>query len=170
MTNSIWESIADTPWWVYLVFIILIRMGYAATKGRVVHIRSFLVLPVIFIFTSLLNFFVNISFTPTNIALWLGTTLIGIAVGCIQFQLMKIKAVPNENKLYLPGTWGLLILLMLLFAARYYTGYEIALDPTILQQPKWMMGMFLLYGLLTGLFIGRAFCAVRRLKRGPYTV
>ncbi len=168
MTQSIWDTIANTPWWVYVIFIFLLRAGLSATKPRTVPLRSFFVLPAILIPLSLINFFIDVNLTPTNVGMWLGALLVGILLGKVQFRLLRIKAIPKEAKLHVPGSWSLLIVLLVIFLTRYYYGHEMAIDPDVLKQPKWMMAMFLAYGFFTGLFIGRAISAVRCVKSGPF--
>ncbi len=166
MNTSIWEVIANTPWWVFAILVYLIRVGLLATRSRVVHIRRMLTVPLIFIGLSFVSLYNNPQLSNNQIAMWVGAFSIGSILGWLQFKALKIKAVKKTSSfLYVPGTWSLLTIILTMFAIRYYYGYENTIDPAIAQSKPWI---FFAYGLFTGLFAGRIAYAIRCIKTGPY--
>jgi len=168
MTNSIWNILAETPWWVYVLFIYLIRLGIKATKPQTVPLKNLLLLPLAFFTLSCLSIYFSLKITALHIALWSLALLVGSFLGFLQGRLLKIKAIKHESQLHFPGSWSLLIMLLIIFASKYYLGHETAIDPAILTQPSSAAAMFALYGLMTGLFFGRVGYAIKCIKVGPY--
>ncbi|RDI45161.1 DUF6622 family protein [Aquicella lusitana] len=167
MNNSIWEIIAGTPWWVYVLFVLLVRFGILASKPRIIPFRQLLLLPAVFIplsFASLYQMHLSLSL----FGLWAGALLLGAAGGWLQFRFINIKAIKNQSKLYVPGTWSILIIILIVFAVKYYYSYESAVNPGQIINPHINVWFALLYGLFTGLFIGRVAYALRCLKTGPF--
>ena len=166
MTNSIWEIVADTPWWVYVLFAFLVRVGLQATKARVISARKLLTIPLIFISLSFFNMYSNTELTIDHVAIWMSALCAGGLLGWLQYKALKIQAVKNTTSLYMPGTWSLLVIILTMFTIRYYIGYQNAVSPQLFAEPKtWII---FLYGIFTGLFAGRSFYALRCIKTGPY--
>lgn len=168
MPTTIWEIIAGTPWWVFGLFIYLSYAGFLATKPQIVPLKTLFIIPVIFVFMSIISMFTVLHITLNNLGLWCAAGLTGCALGWLQFRAMKVKAIRNEAKLYMPGSWLLLVIVLILFACRYYINYEVALDPAFLSQSKYTSYIYIIFGLFTGLFAGRLLFARRVLKAGPY--
>lgn len=169
MHDSIWQAIANIPWWIYGTFIYLLRLGFLATKPRIISIKSILILPGFLIFISLLSIYLNKQFNFLHFLTWLSTFLLGTGCGWLQFRFFNIKAIKNEAKLYVPGTWSLLIVIVVSFSSRlYFLNASNKIDFALFLQPPLVIWLFALYGLLTGLFFGRITYALRCLKVGPY--
>lgn len=167
MTNSIWEIIANTPWWVFLLFGYLLWVGFLATKPHQVHIKTLFLFPAFLFIFSLISL-ISFHFSVTTILIWLGAMLLGASLGWLHYQSLRVRAVQNAQKIYVPGTWVLLFIIIAGFSAKFYFGYEIAINPEFSFQPTYYIAMILLYGLLTGLFFGRFLYARHCLKFGPY--
>lgn len=168
MTNSTIQTIANTPWWVYVLFVFLIRVGFSAMKSRIVPFRTLFILPSIFLVLSVMSLYSYLFFNPKHIAIWMGAILLGSLLGWLQFKVQNIKAVKNTAKIMLPGTSSILIMMICLFIARYYFSFQLSVDPNLFTQENYLVKALFIYGLFTGLFLGRAMYAIRCLRSGPY--
>ena len=169
MNDSIWQAIANIPWWIYATFIYLIRLGLLASKPRVVPIQNLFILPSFFVLLSLVCIYTSKELSFFTLSIWLSTLLLGALLGWFQFRMFKIKAIKEEAKLYLPGTWSLLILILISIALKFYfINSANTFDAHVLTQPKFAGWLFSLYGFFTGLFLGRFFYSWRCLKVGPF--
>ena len=168
MNHAHWETIANTPWWLYVFFIYLSWMAYLATKPRLVPVKSIFIFPVFFITLSIISLYLSARWNLLYISIWAAALVTGTLLGWLQFRLLKIKAVKNKSLLYMPGTWSLLVIIFTLFIAKFYFGFDGAIHPNQLSNPHFIRWIFLLYGIFTGLFIGRITYAVRCLKKGPF--
>jgi len=169
MTNTIWDKIADTPWWYFLAFAFLVHASFLATKPRVIHVRSIFLSPIIPITLSIFSIHHFIPMTTQNIAAWLDALVLGVALGWLQFYISNIQAILHQPKIYIPGTWQLFIIVMAAFSAKIYYGFTIGFDPNILSDPDYAPIFMFAYGLITGLFCGRLTYSVQCIKSGPYS-
>lgn len=169
MNNSIWEVIAETPWWFYLLFIYLLNIARLLSRTRIMPIKNLIIFPAIFFALSLIGIFFMIKLNVQNILIYFEMLLLGSFLGWLHFRLQKIKALKNEAKLVIPGSWTLAVIVIILFATRFYFRYELLqINPDILRQPEYASYFMLFYGLITGLFLGRLAFAIHCYKRGPY--
>lgn len=168
MTNSVWDIIAGTPWWVFVLLIYLIRIGYDATKPSIVELKKLFILPAVLIGLSAMGIYTLTQHQPINLLVTIAALLFGIPLGWVHYKLLKIKAVPDKKQLHIPGTWSVLVLILLIFAVKYYTGYQMDVNPEVLLKPQNAIKILALYGLFIGLFIGRLAYSCRCLKYGPF--
>lgn len=169
MTSSfILETIASTPWWFYVLVVLVVKLAFIATKPRLVEIKKLFVMPIVFISISILIFAYTYKINPTTIGIWLSTLMAGTLLGFLHFRFLKIKAVKEKAALYFPGSKSLFVLILVLFAARYYFNTHLNIDPQTLLQPATLARLIPLYGFFTGVFIGKAWYALRCVKVGPF--
>lgn len=167
-TSNVWESVAATPWWVYGLFLYLMNLCYLTTKARIIHIKNIFIMPGLLLSLTFISMFFILHPRLNDIYLWIGGLLSGIPAGWLHFRLLRIKAIAYENKLYIPGTWGMFVLVFSLLAIKHYYGYRIAFDLQAIKYGAYNTQLLFLYGLVTGLFIGRVRYALRCIKHGPY--
>ncbi|EKD71347.1 MAG: hypothetical protein ACD_46C00204G0001 [uncultured bacterium] len=169
MSYDFWQSIASTSWWYFLIFSYVIFMGVLSTKTRVVEIKNnIFILPTLFFISTISTLIIAKQFTLKNAGIWAVGILIGYAISWLQLRFSKIRAIRNENKLKVPGSWNILMTLGIVLVVKYYTGYNFtfdiyAYDPTHLF--FWLAG---LYGLFSGLFLGKMIYCHRCIKFGPF--
>ena len=166
--DNIWQIIANTPWWIAPLFCYLMYLGYLANKPRTLSYASLLRAPLIFTAFTIVAMFTYLNHTPLNILIWLATLIIGTIMGWLNFKLTKVKAIKDERKLALPGTWMLWIFSIGIFTAKFYYHYDFMLDLETVKQPHFQYALCTLYGFFTGLFIGKIIYARHALKFGPY--
>lgn len=153
-STSIWETIANTPWWVFVIFFYLTWIGLLATKPSTIRINQLLIFSIIFFCGSMVCL-LTLQFHLITLLFWLAALGIGIASGWLQFSFTKLTFLKNENKLQVPGSWNLLIILFLFLATKYYYRYELALIPNMLSNPFSQQILIIIYGAITGVFVGR---------------
>lgn len=168
MQTSIWEKIADTPWWFSLVIIGFVGIAWLATKPKTVPVKNLFFVPAIYIPLSVASICLTIPLNAIAILLWLGAALLGIAVGWLHYRLIKIKAVKNQASLYVPGTWSIFGLLLVVAVSKYYYDYPLMIDPQLFAQAEYANLFVGLYGLFAGIFIGKIIYSLRCVKNGPF--
>jgi hypothetical protein len=170
METSIWQSIALTPWWVYFIGTYLIWAGYQATKPRLVTVSQLTIMPVLFLSLSVMNMCaMPIQFSVMHLSIWGSTLFLGVGLSYLQCRLFKIKTDKASNSLCLPGTWLILIALMVCVALKFYFDISLSIDPMVFINPENTILSVFLYGLITGLFIGRLSYTIRCLRVGDFT-
>lgn len=167
--QSVWQLVSDTPWYVYVILILLINLGIRASKTQVIPLRKLFIIPVVFTALSLHTLMTSVAFSYTNLACWFITILISAVLGWYQVARFPIK-VDRENKLIkVPGTWSTLIIILLIFASKYYIGYQLAVHPYLLGQPSFEMIILAVAGFCNGWFIGKLACYIQRYIKLPST-
>lgn len=169
MTKSVWDIIAETPWWFYPFVFGFFYIGFAATKPKVVHLRQIFPLPILYLALSFVCIYVGIHSTISNWCYWLGSCVLGTALGWLQMMARRVKAIKNSDQLYLPGSWVLFFIVIALVVLKYYLNYQFSyLTLDILSDPKNAEIFMALFGFCAGLYLGQIAYAVRTIKVGPY--
>lgn len=162
--NGIWQTLVHTPWWVYLLLIFLIRVGIRASKTHVVSLKKLFIVPIIFTFMSIHTLFTSFTVGALTITTWAVAILIGMALGWIQVHRYSLQVDMKNLLIQVPGTWSTLIIILIIFIAKYYFSYELSVDPQLAQQTIFEICALAISGIFTGLFIGRLICYLYRLK------
>lgn len=166
--DIIWKSLLNTPWWVYLVFIYVLKVGYDATKERVISLHRLFILPTLFTAFSIYNFLTYFRPSAITVITYLLAFLIGIVIGWVLVRSVDLKFDKKQGLVRLPGTFTTLFLVLLIFFAKYYLGYSLAIDPTLATDTTFELLMLSISGICTGIFIGRLACYLWRKHRAGH--
>lgn len=169
MSYSAWGTIAETPWWIYLIVLYVLKVAYQSTKPAFITLKSSMLFPSIV--TSILIFsmasLIRLDFYQY---LLLALSLVpGLILGCLQFHFRRIKAIKSKNQFYIPGSWSVFVIVFTLFLAKFYFyGFNFSLNAEALKQNNNSLPMIALCGLMIGLMIGRMGSFYRCMKVGPF--
>lgn len=165
--TAIIEALKHTPWWVYLVFYILIQRGMAARRPNVAPLWRLALLPGVF---GVLDVEALIRHGADNAAalpLWLLAILAGAVFG---HRLVRDNAVRADHAQWLIGLEGdttVLPLALIVFAVKYALAYLMAADPTLAQQTAFLLLSFAIGGFCTGIFVGRVGTYYVKFRQAP---
>lgn len=168
--KDLYQIVINTPWWVYLLAMYLIKIGINATKTRMVSLKKLFLMPLIFILMSvhtLIEYFTMNSFAISVLGFAMG---IGILLGWLQVFRYSLKVDRQRALIQIPGTWSTLGVIVIIFTAKYYFGYKLALDPTLAKEMNFAISLLGVSGVCTGLFLGRLGCYLYRFKTLPSTM
>lgn len=170
MDASIWQTIAETPWWLYVIAAYFIMICWVATRPSIVPVKSLLVLPCLFLLFSLPALILYSEFNMVNSLLAFLIGGVGVPFGWLEFKIHRIKAFKNEDKLYIPGTWNLFILIAIFCLLKFYFEFTLNdfLTLKIFTHHKLSTNLIFVYAFLLGFFIGRYGYARQCLKSGPF--
>lgn len=164
----IWQTLIHTPWWVYLLLVYLIIVGLKASKARVIPFWKIFVLPIIFLSISIQNLATIENIEYLSIISWIAAILGGSLYGWWQVKRLDIKIDKKNLLIQIPGSWDTLIIIVIIFIAKYYLGYEKATNPVLVEQLNFKVSMLVVSGLCTGLFLGKLLGYMRHYKRDTY--
>lgn len=153
----IWQTVIHTPWWVYLLLVYLIIVGLKASKSRIIPFWKIFVLPTIFLSISIQNLTTIENIEYLSISSWIVAMLVGSLFGWWQVKRLDIKIDKKGSLIQIPGSWDTLLVIIIIFIAKYYFGYEKATNPVLVAQLNFKVSMLVLSGVCTGLFLGRLF-------------
>lgn len=162
--NNIWQALTHTPWWVYLILLMVVHASVRALKPHKIPLRKLFFLPVIFAFFSVHTLVTHFSITLFSVGTFSVAHAIGIFIGCLQVSRISFRY-DKKNKLFeMPGTWTTLINISIIFATKYYFGFEIAEDPKLLENTHFELALLGVNGITTGMFLGRLACFLYRMR------
>lgn len=158
----IWEVLTHTPWWVFVLFFYLLKVGIDATKPRTVILKKLFILPSIFLGISINTLFKSFDLSFSTLGMYLSSLILGIMIGLLLIKNLQIKFDRDHNLIRLPGTFSTLILILITFSTKYYFGYLLSTAPSIAKNPLFIISQLGMSGVCSGLFIGRLICFLFR--------
>lgn len=166
--NTVYQALVHTPWWVYALFFYLLKVGLDATKPHTTSIRALFIFPSTLLLLSLNSLIRSIQSSSLSFFLYTTTLIIGMAAG---WALVKNKNLQFDHKkgiIRLPGTWVTLSIILIIFTTKYYFGYSLATNPSLIENPQFEFSMLGTSGTCTGMLIGRLLCYLYRKKTAPH--
>jgi hypothetical protein len=168
MNDSIWQMIASTPWWAFVLFAYLLYVGYLASKPSTLPLRNLMFASVVFVTISIVAMIALVKPNTADLACWATMLLLGTGTSWLHYRLLKIKAIKDQKQLQMPGTYNVIILVLATFTAKYYYGYNINFRPDMFQDPSYALAIMSFYGFFTGAMVGRIYYTMHTIKYGPF--
>ena len=155
MTHFILTVISHTPTWVWLILASLTLTGLLQARQHTVSRLRVVVQPVAMGTLSLWSTTAAFGWHLTVQPLW----LVGLAMGLMLNRALilprSVKAL-DDGRFAIGGSWIPLALILSIFALRYVASASLAIVPALHHEPAFAAAVSLLYGLPTGLLVGRA--------------
>ncbi|MFH1644396.1 MAG: DUF6622 family protein [bacterium] len=155
MFNKILEAMAGTPWWAWVALFYVISIGILNLKTRVRQLYTIFILPTIFLVMFLQSLISNFGFSFYPWLIWLIALFAGLNLGWFLFINIQIKADRKKQLIKIPGSPATLILVLLVFAVKYFFGYTQAVNPEFAQSLFFVNSKLISSGCIEGIFIGR---------------
>lgn len=165
--EGILQALKGTPLWVYLLFVFLIWLGVKSIKTRVLSIYRLAILPTFITFMGIqtARSAFSISFLP--VFAFVLALILGGALGMREMGKKMLRVDQKRHLVEVPGTWMTLILILVIFSAKYYFGYALARDPTRAEDTTFELSLLSVTGLCVGLLVGRFVIYLYKLIKGP---
>jgi hypothetical protein len=176
MVETITQALKGTPWWAFVLFAYLIAVGVRARKPSVVTLKRLIILPIIFTAMSL-NALISLHGLHLSILIaWLVCFLGGGGFGWAMVQRLYVKVDHEQRAIHLPGSWSTLILILVVFATKYFFGYAAVMGQTYFYgyyfetHPEGQNSTFmtsvdpLVSAVVAGIFAGRFIYLLRRYR------
>lgn len=157
------DILINTPWWVYVLFVILMIIGLKATKPRAVPFHRIILLPGIFTIWNIAWLADRLQGHLFLFIFWVIGLIIGAFIGWQTVLSWKVHFDPHRKLISLPGTWTTLIFIFLVFAVRYFFVYNYETHPEV--APHLFTADATISGVITGIFIGRSLEIYRKCRR-----
>jgi hypothetical protein len=153
--DSIIYALVGTPLWVWGILTYLLFIGIRAIKIRLLHPLRLFVVPIIF---TGINY--KLIFSGNNFSTYMIFLITGFLIGFFVGLKTSIKILHNLKRIELPGNYYTIAFLLLFFIGKYILGYLGATDPSMII--KYTFIDTCISGLLSGYFLGIAFCYLKR--------
>jgi hypothetical protein len=164
--HSVGNTLTGTPWWVYALFFYLMFIGFRASQTRVVSLKKLCILPLILTYFSLHTLITVVKVDFYSVITLLIAGLVGVAIGWHYVNRFKIKVDKQKYLFEIPGTWSTLIVILLIFVTKYYFGYEMAVNPALVNHAGFEFALLSVSGVFTGWFVGKLVAYLYKLRTG----
>lgn len=152
------------PWWVYLLLAYLVIIGLKALKTHIIPLQKLFILPLIFSVLSISSLVTDLTLSSLSIGAWTVTSLIGAFIGWDFVKRLEIKVDKKQHLIEIQGTWSPLAIMLIIFASKYYFGYQLAVKPFLSEDVAFQLGRVCISGLCMGLLLGRLLCFLNRFR------
>ena len=151
MTNPL-LIVTNTPWWVFLLFALLVALGVQALGRRTMPLRRAFITPGVFIGWGLIGLALATRTTAAVIPAWALAAVAGAALAWVSVRLEGLKVDHGRAAVELPGSALPLIRNMVIFAAKYAFAVAMALRPGL--RPELLPWDMAVSGAAFGYFVG----------------
>lgn len=152
---TIANFIKDTPIWVWVLLVFLIKRGITALSDREMRIERLFILPLIFLVWGIYSVIHETASTDASLAVMLVGLVAGIGIGWgIWNSQPRLRNGAEENVIIRAGTPITLILIVLLFIVKFGLTASLALWPVLFYSLHYNLLFGLLSGVLDGIFWG----------------
>lgn len=158
------EILADTPWWVYILFVGLVIIGMKSLKPRTISFARLILLPAVFTIWNIVWLTERLAGQYSFLLFWFISLSAGVFVGRETVRRWKIKADHRNKTISLPGTKSTLILILLVFAFRYFFVYNYETHPHA--SSHFFLADSIVSGVIIGIFIGRSLELYQKYRKG----
>lgn len=157
--ESIIEALKGTPWWVYVILVVIIKMGLEARKSRVIPLKKIFIFPVLILAWSIFGIFQHFN-GVADLFYWIIFVIIGCYLGYRLVKGFLIRADRKKHRIKVPGTNLILIMALIIFATKYFFGYYYATHTYIPESINILR--LATTGLISGILVGRVFCYLKK--------
>ena len=153
--HTLQQTLLDTPWWVYAIFIYVIYRGIRASQTRVIPLARLFILPLIIVVFASHTLLAMTTLSGDLVINWVLTLIVGFLIGWWLTKIRDIKVDQEKGLLQISGSWISLIVILFIFGSHYYVGYMTAVHPEVVQQTFFAHIIFALNGITMGIVVGR---------------
>lgn len=167
MAHFILNVISHTPPWVWLILAGVTLMGLLQTRQHTVSGLRVLIQPMALGSVSLWSTAGAFGWHLTVQPMWLVGLAMGLALNRALILPRSVRALA-DGRFTIAGSWVPLALMLSIFALRYVAAASLAIVPTLHHEPAFAAAVSLLYGLPTGLLVGRAWRVLGHARRANH--
>ena len=149
------EILKHTPPWVFVLFFVLLALGWYQSKGRTIGRGKVVMVPCAMIALSLYGVISAFGVAPVGIIAWLvGTT--GAAALGVALAVPRGVVYDEETLSFsIPGSWLPLLLMMAIYFTKYAVGVVLGRGLPFAASAEFTAVVSLAYGSFSGLFLAR---------------
>lgn len=152
------EILKRTPPWVFVLFFALLIMGYLQSKDRIISRGKVAILPVAMICLSFYGVLSAFGMgRPVGLVSWAAGIFLAGFLGRKFASPAGVVYSTTKRSYSVPGSWFPLFLMMAIFFIKYAVGVILARKLPIANEQIFIVPVSLCYGLISGLFLVRAF-------------
>lgn len=150
------QILLHTPRWVFGLFAVLLALGLSQLAGRRASLVKVSILPLAMLALSFYGVWAGFASQPWVLLGWLKALSVSTLL-VLRRPLPAGSAYDDSAREFtLPGSAVPLAMMMGIFFTKYAVGVALSLQPGLAQNTTFAWAISLLYGALSGVFLGRA--------------
>ncbi len=149
------QILTHTPVFVWALLAGLLALGLMQARTRRVGVGRVLILPAVLLGLGLWSLLPGLSAQPAIAAVWLAALALGMAAGRRTPQAPGTAWLAEERHFVMPGSWIPMAFIVVIFTLRYTSSVALVLHPEWRASFPVQAPLALVFGVLTGLTIGR---------------
>lgn len=150
------QIITRTPVWVWALLALLIWLGYQQTKPQILGLPRIIIIPVVLTGLSIYSTLSAFGISPEVIVTWLTAAALSVFIVLQRPLAAGNKFDSHSRRLHVMGSFVPLALMMGIFVTKYVVGVTLNLHPEFTQNTNFALRFSALYGVFSGIFMGRA--------------
>jgi hypothetical protein len=161
------QIITHTPLWVWVLLVTLLGLGWLQSRPRQVARWQLLALPLALLMLGLWSMSPGFVAQPLAAVVWLASLILGGRLGLKLPRASATRWLPDQQRVHLPGSWVPMLIIITIFLLRYVTGVAQAMHPDWRNQLTMQAPLAVAFGVLSGVFLGRAAGLWALTRKGP---
>ena len=149
---SVLDIVARTPLWVWPLLVLVLWLGWSASRPRIVHPLRLAALPLVGLGMTVAGA-VQSTAPPLTLAGWLVGLLFSLPIGRLVGRQRSVAWQP-DGRIRIDGGWFMLGFAVSIFAVRYALGVTFGIWPTLATQSAWVAGAGAVGGAVAGIGLG----------------
>ncbi len=151
--------VANTPRLIWVLLAGLIVLGLSQRKDRDVSLRRVTVMPLVMVTLSLWGTATALAASPQfglAMLVWSGAGTCALTLAAPWPAAHGTRYDPASRRFRVPGSWLPLLLILGIFLAKYVSGVDLAMQPSLARDSQYALTVSALSGAFSGIFAGRA--------------
>jgi hypothetical protein len=149
------QIVIHTPVWVWFLLAFLLYRGFIASLDREVAFRKTFIIPLVMLVLGMQGIVSGFGASLFAAPVWLAFLAMGSMLTWLRVDAAGIHAYPERGTVRLRGSWVPMMLMMSIFITKYVVGVMIAMHPELRQDAVFVATICALYGVFSGIFIGK---------------
>src|SRR4051794_3339158 len=150
--------VKSTPPWVWGLLAALTGLGLSQARARTASLLRIMLLPIAMIALSgwgLASAFGSSPHAASVLLAWLAAAGVGLAAIAPMAAPAGTRYDARMRTFIQPGSWVPMLLILAIFLVKYVVGVELTMQPSLARDTEYTLVTSALYGLFSGIFIGR---------------
>ena len=158
MRMSLANLYFQTPWWVVIVFGVLIGRGIRDLRSSSTPLPMLAVMPAVFLAGGVYELVRVFPLEARTVPLWLLAVAGGALIGFLVERVRPTHVDRPRRRVTLAGSRTTLVLMLLFCALNIALSATLGTDPSLVGTPWFRFGSIGLSGAISGAFVGRFLC------------
>ncbi|MBI1835456.1 MAG: hypothetical protein HYR92_06880 [Burkholderiales bacterium] len=155
------QILSHTSIWVWLLLAALCALGWNQTRTRALSLKRMIIVPLVMLGLSMSSLSNAFGAHVPVLLTWFAS-MACIAILMRRLRLPSGHAYDAQSQLFtVPGSFVPLVMILSIFVTKYVLAVSLAMQPNLAHQLSFSIGCAAVFGMMNGVFFGRALRLMR---------